>query len=137
MESGSVYVVDGDPAVRDSLHTLLNLNGFQVETFDSGRAFQEHADLCAASCVVCEAQLPDTSGIRLFRWLRDRQVGVPFALLLSRHDPGAIGVARAAGIEQVFLKPLVHRRLVEFVLASERKDRSQDPGMGAPVSGAA
>jgi FixJ family two-component response regulator len=34
-----VHVVDGDPAVRDSLTTLLDLNGFRVETYATGAAF--------------------------------------------------------------------------------------------------
>jgi FixJ family two-component response regulator len=115
MNEDSVVVVDGDPAVRDSLSTLLDLNGYQVQSFATGAAFLKQLDGGASiECVVCEADLPDTDGIQIYRQLRSKS-DTPFALLVSRRNANVIRLAREAGIEQVFLKPLVHRRLIEFI----------------------
>jgi FixJ family two-component response regulator len=116
MGSDSVFIIDGDPAVRDSLSTLLDLNGYEVETFSTGGAFLTRLRSgVRMECVVCEADLPDTSGIDVYKKIQQASPGTPFALLVSRRNPSIIQSARDAGIEQVFPKPLVHRHLIEFI----------------------
>jgi FixJ family two-component response regulator len=114
-----VHVVDGDPAVRDSLTTLLDLNGFKVEAYATGAAFLKElaaSGYCqGADWIVCEADLPDGSGIELFTRVRQARAGTPFILLISRRNPGIIEVARNAGIEQIYQKPLVHRNLISYI----------------------
>ena len=119
MSDEAVYVVDGDPAVRDSLRTLLDLNGYRVKTFSTGGALlRELGKGTTIQCIVCEADLPDANGIEIFQILSDPGVDstpAPFALLVSRRNPSIVRKAHEAGIDQVFLKPLVHRHLVDFI----------------------
>lgn len=117
-----VHVVDGDPAVRDSLITLLGLNGFEVAAYATGSAFLERlADrsgrdpVADGEWVVCEAELPDGSGIELFSRIRAANPDAHFILLVSRHNPSVVRSARSAGIEQVFQKPLVYRNLITYI----------------------
>ncbi len=116
-----VHVVDGDSAVRDSLTTLLDLNGFRVESFATGAAFlKKLLARCQAAppeWVVCEADLPDGSGIELFTRMREQQASPRFILLVSRRDPNIVQYARNAGIEQIYQKPLVHRNLLAYIEA--------------------
>ena len=116
MTSTVVYVVDADPAIRDSLTTLLDLNGYEVRAFASGETFlatvHEGTD---ALCIVCEAQLPDTTGMEIYRKLALLKIDVPFALLVSRRNDSILATARQNGISWLFLKPLVYRHLLEFV----------------------
>lgn len=114
-----VHVVDGDPAVRDSLTTLLDLNGFRVVTYATGAAFLKEIVATPSAAdqnwVVCEADLPDGSGIELYSKVREAKAGTPFILLISRRNPGIIETAKNAGIEQVYQKPLVHRNLLTYI----------------------
>lgn len=114
-----VHVVDGDPAVRDSLTTLLDLNGFKVESYATGAAFLKQVlAKRTATCtewVVCEADLPDGSGIDLFRKIRAENEATPFILLVSRRNPSIVETAKNAGIEQIYQKPLVHRNLLAYI----------------------
>ena len=110
-----VCVIDGDPAVRDSLATLMALNGHEVLTFATGREFLDAQDGRAISCVVCEAELPDTSGLDLFRQFKPVHPRARFALLMSRTDPVATAHANRSGVDAVFHKPLVHGRLTGFM----------------------
>jgi FixJ family two-component response regulator len=110
-----VCVIDGDPAVRDSLATLMSLNGHEVVTFATGQEFLDTLNGRLIDCVVCEAELPDTSGIELFRKFKPENPLTRFALLMSRTDPTAAAQARSSGVDAVFHKPLVHRRLTSFV----------------------
>lgn len=116
-----VCVIDGDSAVRDSLATLLTLMGHEVRTYADGKEFLEA--LCAApdscaDCVICEADLPDTSGVDLLQRFRRHRPTARFALLMSRKDAALEAAARASGADAVFQKPLVHGTLKRFVEAS-------------------
>ena len=114
-----MFVVEGDAAVRDSLVTLLALNGHEVAGFATGgeclAAMDGNSRAADIDCVVCEAELPDISGLELFRAFREKHPETRFALLTSRHDQGAAAAARGCGIDAVFQKPLVSRRLRAFV----------------------
>lgn len=110
-----VCVVDGDPAVRDSLETLIGLHGQVVDTFETGAELLASLDRHAADCIISAAELPDMSGLQLFAAVRASHPGVRFALMLSRNDHPAIAAARRQGVDAVFHKPLVHRRLRDFV----------------------
>ena len=116
-----VHVVDGDPAVRDSLTTLLDLNGFRVRAYSTGAAFLKKLKAAPSDddqdWVVCEADLPDGSGIDLFSQVRAARSGTPFILLISRRNPGIIETAKSAGIDQIYQKPLVHRNLLTYIEA--------------------
>lgn len=69
-----------------------------------------------ARCVICEAQLPDGSGVELYQTLRQRGVELPFALMVSRNSNTAAHLARRVGIEYVWSKPLVDRTpLIAFL----------------------
>jgi len=118
MSEAPVYLIDADPAVRDSLSTLMGLNGFEVRAFSTGGAFLRSLDDVLIRCVICEAQLPDATGIQVFERLHQIERKEPFALLVSQRDSSTIRVARAAGITRIFQKPLVHRHLLSFVHAS-------------------
>ena len=116
-----VHVVDGDPAVRDSLTTLLDLNGYRVLTYSTGAALLKKLIATPADTeqdwVVCEADLPDGSGIELFSKVRAAKSATPFILLISRRNPGIIETAKNAGIDQIYQKPLVHRNLLTYIEA--------------------
>jgi len=115
MTERAVLLVDADPAIRDSLTTLLDLNGFSVQSFSTGTAFLRTLNIDAIHCVICEANLPDTTGMRIFQHLQTLDPGVPFALLVSQQSDSILRSAHSAGIRQIFQKPLVHRRLLNFV----------------------
>jgi FixJ family two-component response regulator len=110
-----ITVIDGDPAVRDSLATLMGLEELAVSTYPTAAAFLRDAASASVDCVICEAELPDRSGLELFQAIRERQPGVTFALLVSRKDPQLLERARLLGIKHLFFKPLMHRSLIDFV----------------------
>lgn len=110
-----VYVIDGDSAVRDSVTTLMALNGIEAVGFASGSEFLRASRDHPVPFVICEAELPDTTGIEVFLTLKPQHPECRFALLLSRTDRATSDIAATAGIDAVFCKPLVNRRLRDFV----------------------
>lgn len=110
-------IIDGDPAVRDSLATVLDLCGVPARTFATGSEFLEQLNGEPIRCVICEAELPDQSGLQVYRAFKQSHPDTRFALLMSRTDPAATALAQRSGIQTVFHKPLVHRRLTRFVIS--------------------
>ena len=91
------------------------LDGHEVATYATGRAFLNEFDPPKTKCVVCEAELPDTTGFAIFETLRDQNFKAPFALLVSRNDRAIYAEAQRIGITYVFTKPLVNQQLTAFV----------------------
>jgi len=60
-----VFVVDDDPAVRESLESLIGAAGWRVQVFASAEEFLARPRIRAASCLVLDVSLPDISGLEL------------------------------------------------------------------------
>ncbi len=88
-------------------------------TFSTGAAFLHGLEADSLKCVVCEAELPDMTGVSVYQALERRNVNAPFALLVSRNDQSTVTAAHRAGIRNIFYKPLVHRQLIAFVAGSQ------------------
>src|SRR3954453_3745248 len=67
--STKVYVIDDDPAMRDSLDFLLGSAGFNVRLFDSAQTFLTELPDLAIGCVVTDIRMPGIDGIELLRRL--------------------------------------------------------------------
>lgn len=109
----TIYVVDADPAVRDSLRSLLTLHGFAVEAYGSASEFLEGSAPSDNACLVTEVHLPDMSGIQLLEQLRSRGLGLPVIFIANRSDvPTAVRAIRSGAVD--FLeKPFLDRALLQ------------------------
>ncbi len=70
----TVFVVDDDQAVRDSLRWLVESVGLHVETFASVAQFQERYDPDRAGCLVLDVRMPGASGIELQERLAEQAI---------------------------------------------------------------
>ncbi len=113
-----VCVIDADPAVRDSLVTLIDLSGLPVVAYPSAQDFWKNVDDLVLRCILCEAELPDGNGFELHRSLVKQHLEVPFALLVSGNSPVLYRRAQNAGIVHVYRKPLTNTvELLGFIEA--------------------
>ena len=78
-----LLVVDDDPAVRASLKFSLELEGFEVETFDSGETLLSQANLPNPNCLVLDYRLPGIDGLSLLSLLRERGETCPAVIITS------------------------------------------------------
>ena len=62
---GTVYVVDDDDAVRDSLKWLLEASDYRVELYDSGESFIAKYDPKAIAVLVLDVRMPGMSGLEV------------------------------------------------------------------------
>lgn len=107
-------VVDDDPAVRGSLAFSLDLDGFDVEAYDSAEALLGRGvSADRPTCLVLDQNLPGATGLEALQALRDRKVQAPAILITSHPKPAIVAAAAAAGA------PIVEKPLLGDTLLRE------------------
>jgi len=109
-----VFVVDDDAAVRRSLAFALDLDGFDVETLESGEALLLRELPSDNACLVIDERLPGVSGLDALRQLRARHVDLPAILVTSHPKPAFRAAAAAAGVP-ILEKPLLGDTLIAAI----------------------
>src|SRR5665647_3194584 len=81
-----VYVVDDDVDVLKSLRFLLETEGFDVRTFDSGAALLDTAAEGGIDCLVIDYKMDELDGLELAQRLRERRITAPIVLITGYPD---------------------------------------------------
>lgn len=89
----TVFIVDDDEPIRDSLALMLGLLGYRAASFASAEAFLAAYQGKWTGCVVADLKLPGKSGIELLAELRARRSHLPFVIITAH---GGVSSARAA-----------------------------------------
>ncbi|WP_071057897.1 response regulator transcription factor [Pelistega sp. MC2] len=79
--SSTIYIVDDDDAVRDSLRFLLETNGHEVLTFASGEEFLEKYDPTIVSILITDVRMPGMTGLQLQEELNARKANIPIVFI--------------------------------------------------------
>ena len=93
----TVFVVDDDPSVRQTLQLLMESAGYRAECFASAEEFQRIFDSSSPDCVVIDMGLPGMSGIALLEELQRKGVTTPVILFTGSHDAALAARAIKAG----------------------------------------
>jgi FixJ family two-component response regulator len=113
----TVYVVDDDEAVRESLRALFESVGLAVETFASAGEFLASAERPDVGCLLVDVRMPGFSGLELLEKLKEMQVNLP-AIVITGHGDVATAVrAMKAGAKDFIEKPFNAQLLLERVQA--------------------
>jgi FixJ family two-component response regulator len=82
----TVYVVDDDPGVRDSLGLMLSLAGYRTALFPDAETFLAAWRPDWAGCLVADLRLPGKSGVELQAALRERASTLPVVIVTAHGD---------------------------------------------------
>lgn len=107
-----IHVVDDDPAIRDSLAFLLDVNGFQSKTYESANAFLANVAIDAPACVVSDIRMPGMNGIELVRELKTKGAACPVVLITGHGDVALAVEAMKAGAVDFIEKPFDDQALL-------------------------
>lgn len=111
----TVFIVDDDAAVRDSLRALLESAGFRVEDFGAAAAFLASAAPERPGCLVVDIRMPDMDGLELQEELVRRRTGLPVIVMTGHADvPLAVRAMKAGAIDFIE-KPFEDEVLLENV----------------------
>ena len=100
-----VFIVDDDPAARDSVAALVKSKGVQVRVFSSGEAFLASLDPALFGCVVADVRMTGVSGLELQAALNDRKVRLPMIIITGFGDIPTAVRAMKAGASTFLEKP--------------------------------
>jgi two-component system, LuxR family, response regulator FixJ len=107
----TIFVIDDEEAVRDSIHMMLERRGYRVQIFESAEAFLAAAPSAASGCIVCDIRLKGISGLDLHRRLLEAKSGLPVILITGHGDIEMAVRALRAGAFDFIEKPFDDTRL--------------------------
>lgn len=124
-DAEAIYIVDDDPAVRDALSVLFNMEGYVVETFSDGDAFVNSARKSIPACVMLDVHMPGRSGIEILKALNAENYPAPIFIISGQGDiPMAVEAIRNGAFDFVE-KPFSAETVLERVRESIALSRQQ------------
>ncbi len=114
-KQSTVYVVDDDDAMRESLTWLIESVGLNVETYASADEFLESYYPGRPGCVLLDVRMPGMSGLELQGHLQKQQVTVPVIMITGHGDvPMAVRAMKSGAIDFIE-KPFNDEQLLESI----------------------
>ncbi|MEJ2344052.1 MAG: response regulator FixJ [Gammaproteobacteria bacterium] len=113
----TIFVVDDDQAVRESLRWLLESVGHQVQTYPSATAFLNAYEPGRSGCLLLDVRMPGMSGLELQEVLNQRQVDIPVIIITGHGDVPMAVQAMKAGAMEFIEKPFNDQILIDRVQA--------------------
>jgi FixJ family two-component response regulator len=111
----TVYVVDDDEPVRDSIGMLLDTVDIHHESFESAAAFLERYDGHQNGCLVLDIRMPGMSGLELQDHLIERQDPLPIVFITGHGDIPMAVEAMKKGALDFIRKPFRDQDLLDRV----------------------
>ena len=129
-EPNTVFIVDDDEAVRDSLRWLLEANGYRVKSFGGAEEFLEAYDPDHIGVLIVDVRMPGMNGLELQEELIARNAPLPIVFITGHGDvPMAVSTIKKGAIDflekpfnETDLRAIVARMLQE---ANERASQAQ------------
>lgn len=125
----TVFIVDDDELVLETMRTVFFFAGFQTHTFHSAKEFINTYRPLARSCLILDLKMPELSGLELQSWLLEQKVTVPVIFLSGANDVGSAVQAMANGAFTFLQKPVDNLKVVSTALAAIEKTQSQEQAM--------
>src|ERR1700747_133696 len=124
---GEIFVVDDDPAVRDTLSMVLQAAGYEVICFAGGAALLAVALNRTPSCILLDVHIPGKSGLDILRELHGEDYPAPIFMISGQGDIAMAVSAIKNGaldfIEKPFRGSEIVARLDEALGAYARRKR--------------
>ncbi len=111
----TVFVVDDDVSVRESLELLIFQAGLRPQIFSSAREFLAHPRVNVPRCLVLDIGLPDLNGLDLQQSIATDQARMPIIFVTGYEDVPTTVRAMKAGAFEFLTKPFVEGVLLDAI----------------------
>ena len=122
MQERTVFVVDDDAAVRDSIKELVESVNLQAEVYESALAFLDAFDPRRPGCLVLDVRMAEMGGLVLQDRLNMMQASIPVIVLTGHGDvPMAVQAMRNGAVDFI-QKPYREQALLDSINAALTRD---------------
>jgi FixJ family two-component response regulator len=119
----TVFIVDDDAQMRESLRNLIRSVGLRVELFASAQEFVQSQHPDAPSCLVLDVRMPGLSGLDLQKQTSEADLEIPIIFITGHGDiPMSVRAIKAGAVE-FLTKPFRDQDLLDAI--QEALDRSR------------
>jgi DNA-binding NtrC family response regulator len=124
VSKGRVLVIDDEPAIRESLHALLTIEGgYTVDLAEGGTEGLQKLNKRGYDLILLDLMMPDMSGMEVLQEVRERDRETPIFMITAYGSVQAAVDALKAGADDYFPKPFENDKLIreiEGVIARRR-----------------
>ena len=118
----TIYVIDDDDAVRQSLEFMLKAAGIKARSFESAKAFMAVLPEISSGCVVTDVRMPEMTGIDLLRHLKKSNPDLPVIVITGHGDISLAVEAMKIGATDFLEKPFDGQQLLTAVRSALTQD---------------
>jgi FixJ family two-component response regulator len=119
----TVFIVDDDISVRESLELLISFAGWQPEVFASAQEFLARPRALTPNCLILDVSLPDLNGLDLQKLVADR-IDMPIIFITGYGDIPMTVRAMKAGAVEFLTKPFDDEVLLGAIRQSLERSRA-------------
>lgn len=137
MAEPTIFIIDDDPAMRESLSWLIETIGHPVKTFSSAQEFLDAYDPQNPGCMILDVRLPGMSGLQLQQKMQADNINLP-VIIISGHGDVPMAVKAMQQGALVFLeKPFRDQELLDNIqnaLEKDARNREKDAASASILS---
>lgn len=121
----TVFVVDDEKIVRDSLAALLQVVGYETRLFAKADDFLEKYDPDAIGCILVDIRMPGMDGLSMLRRLAELNSHAPVLVMTGHADSQLAQEALTNGAADFIEKPFDHEDLIDRLERACRQDKDR------------
>jgi two-component system response regulator FixJ len=121
----TVFIVEDDAAVRDSLGLLLGLKGYRTQSFGCAEDFLRVYQPTWAGCLLLDIRMPGMSGLELQHALRQQSLALPIIIMTAHGDVATVRTTLKAGAVDFLEKPVDPDALLTAIRSALDADAAQ------------
>src|SRR3954469_22180357 len=123
---GSILIIDDEAAIRESLETLLDLEGYSIESAENGEEGLARLAARPFDLVLLDFALPDMNGLEVLAEIRDRDPQLAVIMITAYGTVENAGRAVQAGATNFIQKPWDNEKLLADVRAAVGRRRAEE-----------
>jgi two-component system response regulator FixJ len=129
----TVFLIDDDEAVRESLQALLEAQGYAVTGYASAEAFLAGYRPAPAACALVDLRMPGMDGLGLLERLARDKIPLPVVMVTGHGDVPLAVKAMKAGAVDFIEKPYGNEAILGVVRAAIERGRQGEQNLAAQV----
>ena len=120
-----ILIIEDEKLLANSLKTLLESKGFQVEAVYDGLSGAEYAEMGIYDLLILDVMMPGLDGFQVARRVRSRRCSTPILMLTAKSDTESRIEGLNAGADYYLTKPFDSRELLACINALLRRQGNQ------------